>query len=795
MAEVKITYNPCQGTMCHEACILTTIVKDGRILRTERMVHPKTGESMGEICQRGIECTKLPYLESRIKFPLKRVGERGEGKFERISWEKAMDEVGEKLNQIKDKYGPQSVLVYNYPCGVANWTGAQNMLLPFRFVNTFGATMLPWPPVDMFGVHSYQVCFGDCFGYIGYDVRLFSKAKLIIIWGGNPIGFTRAAHTSRFLLEAQENGAKIIDIGVLFDSSAAKADKFIPINPGTDGALALAMANVMLRDNIWNQDFMTLYTVAPFLVRDDNGMFLRESDIIKEGKPENYVFWNKVPLGPHPISPHQKITASANPDLFAEVVVNGIPCKTAMVHIQNLVKPWTPEAQAKITGIPASTVEQITHDYSETQDALIYQYCGARYLNAGFSGRAIMLVAALSGQMLNDVGGFTFEASFGGEHPVGMNSPAVMVPDGDPKNIKGKYPLYLSDMIKKGFPYKALLNVLGNPVQNWPNRDLWAKQIYPKLELIVAYEYRMSDTARFADYVFPDTTPFERQEVVAPKAGYMIYCEPAINPIGEARPVADFFRELASRVGILEHFDKTTEQWNQVLIQTPDPAIATLDPPLSWEHLQKEKMVKLNVPDYEFNVWRDMDFPTESGKIELYSDQLADVGAALPKYVETLIQGSERKQFPLQLLVYRSRVFMQTQFSDFPDLLQLEGQKPILEMNATDAYSRKISNGERVEVFNNRGSFRCQVKVTNKFPPGILKVLFSYPAHKWDGDPPQALMNPMGTPEMDDPVINKWVNIMQNWDCPELNINTQIGDGWENLWDTLVDIRKVEGGK
>lgn len=796
MSEEKIVYAPCEGGSCHEGCLLAVHVKDGRILHTERAVDPYTGEELTQICQKGIECAKLPYIENRIKYPLKRVGERGEGKFERISWDQAMDEVGNKLNEIKEKYGPESVLVYFYPCGLANELGGLNLWLPPRFANAFGATIMSFPPVDKQSVYACQVMMGSFTATMGYDMRLARKANLILIWGGNPIGFTRASQASLYLLDAQENGTKIIDIGAVFDSTAAKADQFIPINPGTDGALALAMCNVLLRDNLWDQDFMIHYTVAPFLVRDDNGKFLRESDIV-EGGGDSYVYWNKIPVGPRFVAPHEVIPDEATPDLFAEVVVNGIPCKTAMVHIKNLVEPWTPESQEKITAVPASVVEKLVHELMETENALIFEYYGIRYVNGGYTGGLILLFAALTGLMKNEVGGLAISGLFGEEYPVMWNFSEIITPDGDPAKAKAKTDFVMSKALEKGFPYKALINALGNPVQNWPNRDLWANQVYPKLELIVVHEYRMSDTAKFADYILPDATPLERNDLLF-RMNRVTYCEPAIEPIEEVRTVADFWRDLSKRVGVGEYFDKTFDDWFQILLSTNDPAVVSLDQPLTIERLKKEKMVKLNVPEKEKNLWAVMnyEFFTDSGKLEIYSEHLADVGGALPFYTEPIIRGPERKRFPLQLLVYRGRFFMQTQFSDLPDLVQLAGPEPELRMNPADAKARSIGDGDLVEVFNDRGSFKCNVRFTEALPPGSVHVLFSHPADRWNGDPPQALMTPMATSETYDPIVEKWdAYYVERNPYPAIDMEAWVGKGWEPLWDSLCEVRKVEGGK
>jgi len=795
MSEEKIVYAPCEGGSCHEACVLAVHVKDGRILHTERAVDPYTGEELTQICQKGIECAKLPFIENRIKYPMKRVGKRGEGKFERISWDQAMDEIGAKLNEIKEKYGPESVLVYNFPCGTANEGGSLNYWFVPRFANAFGATIMPWHPIDIQSAHASDVTMGSFFATMGYDMRLARKASLILIWGGNPIGFTRASHTSQYFMDAQENGAKIIDIGIIFDSTAAKADQFIPINPGTDAALALAMANVMLRDNIWNKDFMIKHTVAPFLVRDDNGKFLRESDIV-EGGGDSYVYWNKIPVGPRFVAPHELISDEAAPNLFAEVTINGISCKTAMVHIKKLIEPWTPEKQETITGVPAKVAEELAHELTERKDAILFNYWGMRYVNGGYTGRILFIMAAMAGLMVNDIGGLALAGAMGEEYPVNWNFLEIAIPDGDPQKANAKVPVSLVRIMEEGFPYKALLHMIGNPLQNWPNHDLWVNQIYSKLELFVVHEYRMTDTAKFADYIIPDATPLERHELFF-RMNRVIYCEPAIEPIEEVRTVVDFWRDLSKRVGVGEYFDKQSfDEWFEIILKTDDPAVAVLDPPLTIERLKKEKMVKLNVPDKEKNIWETLnfDFFTDSGKMELYSEHLADVGGALPFYAEPVIRGPIRKRYPLQFLVSRSRFFMQTQFSDLPDLVYLAGSEPGLRMNPLDAKARGIRDGDLVEVFNERGSFKCRVKLTEGLPPGAVHVLFSHPAHRWNGDAPQALMQPAGVAAVSDPIIRKWGEVMkQRSPLPSADMDLLEGgqQAWESLWDNVCDVRKA----
>lgn len=794
MVKEKITYNYCMGTGCHELCVLTTRVQDGRIVNTQQTVSPTTGELLSGICQKGIVYSKFPYMEhpTRLKYPLKRVGKRGEGKFERISWDQALDEIAEKLNKIRDESGPEALLINNFASSYPGAFTALAMPLIWRFVHTYGASLLPWDPVDAGAVWSSIFDFGTFFGVTAYDAKRMKNADLIIIWGAAPLGWTAASTTSKGAMEAKENGAKLVTVGAVFDSTTALSDEFIQVKPATDTYIGLAMANVLFRDGMINKEFLSKYTVAPFLVRKDNGKFLREADILPGGDEHKYLIWNTSSAGPVAVSAHNQAPEGTQADLFAEVVVSGIPCATALIKIQEGVAEWTPEAQEPLTGVPASEVVRLTHEYVEAKNPLLWLSAGLRYKNAGPAYRAIHLLPILSGKInQGETTGFAVGGQMG-EYPVTFNGFPFIFPDGDPTAVKGKFPLTLSEMFDAGFPYKALINLMGNPLSSFPNKELWTERIIPKLDLVVSHEVRMTDTGMWSDYILPDTTTLERYEF-AIKGSHLFLCEPAIEPTGDVKNLPDFFRELSKRIGIGQYFDKSEEEWLQILLQTDDPAIAGVQPALTWERLKAEKLVPLNVPKEPINVWSRMDFPTDSGRIEPYSEHLAEVDQAVPKFFPANIQGPMSKKFPLQLYVGRHRVFMQSQFSEFNELRQIAGQKPFMRLHPQDAQARNIQDGDLVVVFNDRGSFRVSVKLTEGIPPGIAFVYMSYPFKDWDGDPPQALMEPVGVPEQDDLLMKATHKYCRShMPTPEtMDMEMHIPVAWETMWDNVCDVRKA----
>jgi molybdopterin-containing oxidoreductase family molybdopterin binding subunit len=794
MAEEKITYNYCMGTGCHEVCVLTTHVQDGHIVRTEETSDPNTGRWLNGICQKGIDYVKFPYMDhpNRLKYPLKRVGKRGEGKFERISWEQAFDEIGEKLAKIRDENGPEAVLVNDFASSYPGVFSAVAMPLLWRFIHKFGASILPWTPVDVGLVWSDIFDFGTFFGVIGYDTRRMKDASKIIVWGASPIGWTMASNTSRNFMEAKEAGAKMITVGAVFDSTAAVSDQFIPIKPGTDVYMALAMCNILFRDNLIDPQFLSTHTVAPFLVREDTGGFLRESEVVPGGDPQKYVVWNTMPAVPMGVAAHSPLPEGCEPDLFAQPVVNGIRCATALVKIRDEVAAVTPEEQEKYTGVPAEVVEKLTRDYVLDDDALLMVSTGMRYQNGGPACRAVTMIAALAGKIGK---GKTLGFASGGqlaEYPVTFNDLPIIFPDGDPSLLKGKFPLTIAEMLEAGFPYKALLNFMGNPVQTWPNKGLWTDTIFPKLDLIVVHEVRLSDTALYADYVLPDTTTFERYEL-AVKDGHLILCEPAIPPVGESRSISDVLAGISKRLGIGEYFDKTQKEWVQSRLASPDPVIAGIEPALTWERLEKDKVVRLNVPNEPFNVWGRMDFPTDSGRVEIYSEHLAGVGQAVPHFFPAVIHGPTAKKYPFQLYVGRHRVFMQSQFSEFGDLRQIAGEKPWMRLHPQDAAAKGIKDGDTVEVFNDRGSFRLPVHLSESIRPGTAFVWMAYAMKEWDGDTPQTLMEPLGTPEREDLLLKATQDYARShMPFPEtMDMELHIPVSWETMWDNVCDVRKA----
>lgn len=259
------TLNACPGGGCHAGCIHLTHVKDGKIVKIERVIYPD-GEK-GTICEKGVAGARLPYHPDRLKYPLKRAGRRGDGKWEQVTWERVLDEIADKIKMIREKYKPESVAMLPVFNSTQPYVGIQPML-GFRLMHLLQATHFGVGiPIDSNPFFASYFSFGDgTMGSPPADPRtlLEGKTKYMINWGANPAEMS--IRFMKFISEAQRRGAKLVDIGLLFDPTAEKASWWIPVKAGSDNALALAMISVIFNDKLYDEEYLMRYTNGPFLV-------------------------------------------------------------------------------------------------------------------------------------------------------------------------------------------------------------------------------------------------------------------------------------------------------------------------------------------------------------------------------------------------------------------------------------------------------------------------------------------------------------------------------------------------
>lgn len=809
---LKMVYTACQGYGCHEHCTISTFVdENGVIDHCERMVLPDAIQDNEDpyyigarswICHKGVISGKIPYMKERLRYPMKRVGERGVGQeaFERISWDQALDEIAEKLMEIKEKYGSNAVMMNDFPCGYAGMPFPLAYTLEQRFKFANGFSSLEWEGIDISVIKGPAIFFGDDTKSVFTDTMNVNYADHVIIWGGNSIGYTRGAHTTHSLIKLQSQGVKLVDIGMLYDSTAAKCDETVLVKPASDTALALSMARHIIASGRADEDFLARKTVAPFLVRDDNGKFLRESDIAEGGDPANYVFWD-VEAGATPIARAVHEMGDAQVDLEAKVTVNGIACKTAYALLIEQLEPYTFECQEEITGVPAAQAQSIVEEYADHENATIWVGAGLRYKNSTAVVRAISLLPMLTGHFENKACGMLIEGTQD-SFPVQTNDMPIIFAGYEMKPSKLALMQDVIDSFENPQPgqqeYKALFNLYSNPVHNWPPRELWEKRFFPNMELVVVSEIRWTETCDFADYVLPDLTTFER-ECFFVQGGYLIHGEPAIEPVGEARDLADVLSDLGRRMGLEEVFAPTAEEWQRMRLESPDPAIATVEPKITLDRLREEKLIKLNDAGRCYHLFNDAPINLPTGRVEFYSEVLAGIeGGALAAPQPALIDDeARREQYPLHLFIGRSRFFMQGQFREIAELRKLSGDGPRIGMRKEDAIARGINEGDLVEVFNERGVVKVPCHFSNFIQPGMAHLWYAYGVEDYKLSGPATILGAnQSIDEARDAVAEAWGpfwrGVKNASGMPEAMGMSSGEIANETIWDVLCDIRRAE---
>ncbi|MGI6216897.1 MAG: molybdopterin-containing oxidoreductase family protein [Coriobacteriales bacterium] len=791
MSEESFVYTACPGWGDHEYCALKTIVKDGKIVRCEHVDYtgPEAGE--GYICQKGIAAARQPYNKDRLLYPLKRAGERGEGKWERISWDQALDEIAEKMQKIADEVGPEGVAFWSLAASVPPTYGLGGILTA-RFVQAWGAA----DPVTAYGIDNGPL-YASFFSFRNPGMYMltspynFDSSKYLIVWGANPI--ENQQRITNHLVEARTRGAKIVDIGLIYDGTAGFADWFIPVKPGSDPCLALGLARIIVENNWQDNDWLMANTNLPFLIRNDNGQLYRDAD-------GNYMVWDADAGKPAPTTPGVKELPIEHAAFEGTFNIDGVEVHTGFTGLKEELSRYTLDYVSETTGVPKEDITKLADEYAHAGDAYILGALGLRYQNQGESYRSFFLLGALMGYFGRPGAGVT-TALMPTEYPAAFNDTPIVEPYG-PGNGKGKFIKLVDwfDGVQEG-KYKGFIKMSGNPVHNCPNRGRWVNDVFPKLDLIVDFDIWMTDTGEYADYVLPDCMPFEREEIIASACyNHVVLQEPAIEPRGEARNANYFLSGLAKRLGIGDLFDKTDDEWLELRLKTDYPLISMIDPPLTLERLKKEKMVRMAAPpEPKFDPLA-LPFATKSARMEVYCEDLYDLGHGFstfePPYEAPGVTKNDK--YPYQFFSGRQRFFMQSMYTDDPLMQEMSGGMPTIRINPVDAKAKSITDGEKIEVFNDRGHMVAPARLDEAVPPGTIQAWFGWRHKHYEDGMYSELLLPLSGHESDNALAKRWWDIYRAENEPASAYAGQLSvatGSWDTTWDCACDVRKVSDRK
>ena len=694
-AEETVVRTACPAHCASNACGILAHMRDGKVMKLEPADFPEPG--LRRICLRGLSSLQMLYHPDRVQYPLKRVGNRGEGKWQRISWDEALNTIADKLQEIAEKYGSKSVgFVLGGPGSGTVKFGAYT-----RFASLFqGTRVSTWGYGDSAGPCATTAMFGA--HGPGAFISAFQNPKLNIAWGTNPS--ESAPFMMRSLLTRKEAGVRLVVIDPVFTTTASKADEYLGLRPGTDAALALGMMNVVMEEGLQDENFIQAYTVGPFLVRSNNGRFLRESDIVPNGA-DKYMVWD---TGTNQARPSNE--PGVSPSLTGTYQVNGMECRPAFQLLTELIAQYPPKKSAEITAVPADTIRRLARAYATNKPANIYTNNGlGRHYHGDLTFRAVCTLAALTGNIALP--------GAGGHRRLVLNWDSFLNPAPDKSysrmGVLNMYPAILSG---KPYPIKAVWFAFTNFVNQCADSYKIINELIPKLDFIVDTALFMDATAQYADIVLPVCTFLEFSDMVGGPAPYLQLQQKVIEPLHESKSDVSILSELAKRMGFESYFDKTEEEFVELLLSSGHPSVEGI----TVEKL-KEGPARINVspgaPSTEVR------FRTPSTKIEFYVEKLKPLGEELPVYKEPLEgkQAPLADKYPLVFVQVHSKFRHHSSYANIPWLLEINPE-PVVDINPRDAESRGIKDGDPVIVFNDRGKAGLKAKINEGIKPGVINI-------------------------------------------------------------------------
>ncbi|MDK9606816.1 selenate/tellurate reductase subunit YnfE [Lelliottia wanjuensis] len=708
----KVVWGAC-SVNCGSRCALRLHVKDDEVywVETDNTGEDIYGNHQVRACLRGRSIRRRINHPDRLNYPMKRVGKRGEGKFERITWDEALDTITKNLKGVVEKYGNEAVYI-NYSSGIVGGNITRSSpyaSLVARLMNCYGGFL------SHYGTYSTaQIACAMPYTYgtnDGNSTSDIENTKLVVMFGNNPAETRMSGGGITYFLEQarERSNARMIVIDPRYtDTAAGREDEWIPIRPGTDAALVAGIAWVLIDENLVDQPFLDKYCVG---------------------------YDEKTLPADAPASGHYK----------AYILGQGED-GTAK----------TPEWASRITGIPADRIIKLAREIGSAKPAYICQGWGPqRQANGELTSRAIAMLPILTGNV-----GINGGNSGARESTYTITIERMPLPDNPVKTqiscfswtdaiVRGPEMTATRDGVrgkdKLDVPIKFIWNYAGNTITNQHsdiNKTHDILQDETLCETIVVIDNFMTSSAKFADILLPDLMTVEQEDIIpndyAGNMGYLIFLQPVTSPKFERKPIYWIMSEVAKRLGpdVYQQFTegRTQEEWLKLLYAK----MLEKDPKLpSYEALKEMGIYKRKDPNGHFVAYKKFrDDPdanplkTPSGKIEIYSSQLAKIAnswelekdetiSPLPVYASTFDgwDAPERSQFPLQMFGFHFKARTHSSYGNI-DILQAACRQEVW-LNPVDAGQRGIKNGDLVRVFNARGELRIPAKVTPRIMPGV----------------------------------------------------------------------------
>ena len=817
---------------CCRACIgkcgVLAHVKDGRVIKLEG--DPDQPMSKGAMCAKGLAGIQALYHPNRNKYPLQRVGARGENKWKRISWEEAIDTITRKLMETREKYGVETVFCSTGGGGNPEFTSIRRFCNVFGTPNWFepGASQCYMPRTLtyrlMYGqtetlFQTTSIADGECAEiYFPDDTPM----KTLVLWGNAP-SYNSPAQGGRAVVELRARGVQTVVVDPRLTPDAAKADVWLPIRPGTDVALMLCWIRYIIENKLYDAELMLKWSNLPFLVNPRTKLCLRESELVENGDKDTYVVWDQKTKSARPLPYPWDDTLE--PALEGTFMVHGLECKTGFQLLKERVEPFTVEKAAEICWLDPAMIEKGIRLYAgNTPSGISLGVATDQHPNSVQAAMGACTLDLLMGNV-GRPGSLLQNFKCSGFDDAMVSPLDHFLPEEQLKKrlggIEYKGMLHwwfahnptILEAIKSGKPYKPRVWIerSGNKLATLANASAWVEAIEQMDFIVHMYMYPTS-FSMYADILLP-TTEWLETDYVIPSLNKLCVRQ-AVTHLWETMNETLIWAKLAKRCGELGHegcknaFDpgKTAPEppyWNSMeefhngncmhFVHMPFAELAK-KAPYEFAPYQEWKQY-YTYKKLDSATGKPAGFGTPSKKLEIFGEAFIILGRTgmpfstyalppaakdydpLPYFMEPCespLAGSElAKEFPLVMTNGRVPIFHHGTLRNVPWLREIY-PVPEIWINPKDAANYGVSHGEWVFVESKRGKIRAKASVTEGIRPGVV-----YMERFW-------------TPETLDTATHGWqemnVNILSKNDAP---FNDVVGT--YTLRGYLVKVSKADG--
>jgi DMSO reductase family type II enzyme molybdopterin subunit len=842
------------------SCPYRVFVKDGKVVFEEVAgSHPVLVEGVPDRnpmgCQKGAAWSRTLYGQERVLHPLRRAGERGEGRWQRVSWDEALTDIAERILDAIQQSGPETV--------VHEWTPAEGGFMAMWPVRRLLVELLGGVSTDLnANINDFQpghyITWGKFNPVSTPEARW--KTRLRLIWHSNPVYTTIPNY--HFGPETRYQGCEVIHFAPDCGPSHMHADYFFPVRPGTDGALALGMCQTVIEEELFDREFVLTQTDLPLLVRLDTRCFLRQSDLQEDGSDEHFYAWDGRRQRLVEAPRETLAWGEVEPDLLEQHAVRLKDGQTVQVTPafavlkEKLDREYTPEKASAICEVHPDVIRRVARKAASVRMAIGMGMNLGKYYHGDLMQRSMLLLMALTGNWGRHGSGIgswspgSFEGPniFGSKTQRGIEETRRVIAErdrmaqltrqalgdkteemaaidgvanamrmgiggivppaffwyyhcgygerwnqptwGDP-TMRRSFDAYLQEAMDKGWwqgvirpdpgqPPRVLFEVGGNMLRRQRGgRTHLLKTLWPKLDLIVSVDWRMSTTGMFSDYVLPCSQHYEKSNfhLASPTLMQLTYSDNATEPEGESLGEWDIFRLLTKKIeerakarGFVEYTDSTgrehrldnlyhdmtlgieevddlIEEWMQDTV-----AAGTLAEGESLQSMREkghamftsvgQGVFQLNqatevepgkpFTSLRWHVEDKLPYPTLTRRAQFYIDHpwFLEAGEELPVHKENPAMGGD---YPLVMTSGHCRWSIHSMNITNRLLLQTHRGRPHMVMSPEDAGARGLEDHEEVRVYNDCGSFLVPVKTSPSVRPGQVIVYNGWDPYQFRG--------------------------------------------------------------